>query len=98
MRLHPFIMKTPPFKKEPEVLFNNPGEEFVFVLKGKMDLDCAKEKIGLDAGDAIQFDPAEPHRAQYAREEDSALGDRHRKITFEAISQPINHKMICPKL
>ena len=68
--MHAFIMKTPPFKKEPKVLFDHPGEEFVFVLKGEMELVYGKEKIRLDAGDAIHFDPSEPHRAQCLGKED----------------------------
>ena len=82
--MHAFIMKTPPFKKEPKILFDNPGEEFVFILKGKMELDCGKEKIRPDAGDAIHFDPTEPHRAQCVREEDGeclviVIGKEHLK-------------------
>ena len=49
-----------------------------------MELDCGKEKIRPDAGDAIHFDPAEPNRAQCAREEDGeclviVIGKEHLK-------------------
>ena len=59
-----FIMKIPPFKKEPKVLFDHPGEELVFVLKGEIEHVYGKEKIRLEPGDAIHFDSSEPHRAQ----------------------------------
>jgi len=65
-----FIMKTPPYKKQPKLLFDHPGEELVFVLKGEMELVYGKEKIKLNAGDAIHFDPSEPHRAQCVGKED----------------------------
>jgi len=65
-----FIMQTPPFKKEPKVLFDHPGEELLFVLKGEMELVYGKEKIRLNSGDAIHFDPSEPHRAQCVGKED----------------------------
>ncbi len=65
-----FIMQTPPYKKQPKLLFDHPGEELVFVLKGEMELVYGKEKIKLNAGDAIHFDPSEPHRAQCVGKED----------------------------
>jgi transcriptional regulator with XRE-family HTH domain len=65
-----FIMKTPPFKKEPRILFDHSGEEFLFVLKGEMELVYGDKKIRLDAGDAIHFEPSEPHRAQCVGKED----------------------------
>ena len=65
-----FIMQTPPYKKQPKLLFDHPGEELVFVLKGEMEFVYGKEKIKLNAGDAIHFDPSEPHRAQCVGKED----------------------------
>ena len=62
--MEPFIIHYPVIKKEPKVLFDHPGEEFLFVLKGKMQLVYGKEKIDLEEGDAIHFDPSEPHRGQ----------------------------------
>lgn len=66
-----FIMQTPPHKKEPKVLFDHQGEELLLVLKGEMEFVYGKEKIRLDVGDAIHFDPSEPHRAQCVGKEDS---------------------------
>lgn len=59
-----FIMKHPPLKKKLKVLYDHPGEEFVLVLKGAIELVYGRETIRLAVGDAIHFDPSVPHRAQ----------------------------------
>ncbi|RLC12511.1 MAG: Cro/Cl family transcriptional regulator [Deltaproteobacteria bacterium] len=69
--IEPFIVKYPVIKTEPKLLFDHPGEEFLFVLKGEMELVYGKEKIRLGPGDAIHFDPSVPHRGQNAGKEES---------------------------
>jgi len=69
--IEPFIIRYPIIGKEPIKLFDHFGEEFLFVLKGKMDLVYGKEKIRLKAGDAIHFDPSTPHRGQNVGKEES---------------------------
>ncbi|MBN1105708.1 MAG: helix-turn-helix transcriptional regulator [Deltaproteobacteria bacterium] len=62
--IEPFVVRYPVIEKEPNILFDHPGEEFVFVLKGPMDLVYGKEKLRLQTGDAAHFDPSVPHRGQ----------------------------------
>ncbi|MFO7459288.1 MAG: XRE family transcriptional regulator [Desulfatiglandales bacterium] len=62
--IEPFIVKYPVIAKEPTTLFDHPGEEFLLVLKGKMELIHGKERIRLHPGDAVHFDPSVPHRGQ----------------------------------
>jgi len=69
--IEPFIVRHPVIEKEPTKLFDHPGEEFLLVLKGEIDLVYGKEKIRLKAGDAIHFDPSTPHRGQNAGQEES---------------------------
>jgi mannose-6-phosphate isomerase-like protein (cupin superfamily) len=69
--MEPFIVRYPVITKEPNVLFNHPGEEFLLVLKGEMELAYGKEKIRLEVGDAIHFDPSTPHRGQNVGKEES---------------------------
>jgi len=59
-----FIMEHPPVKKKIKALFDHPGEEFILVLKGAIELVYGEEIIHLETGDAIHFDPSIPHRAQ----------------------------------
>jgi len=69
--IEPFIIKYPLTKKEPGILFDHQGEEFLFVLEGQIDLVYGKEKIRLKEGDAIHFDPSVPHRGQNAGDAES---------------------------
>jgi transcriptional regulator with XRE-family HTH domain len=69
--IEPFIVRYPVIIKEPNVLFNHSGEEFLLVLKGKMELVYGKEKVRLEVGDAIHFDPSTPHRGQNVGKEES---------------------------
>jgi transcriptional regulator with XRE-family HTH domain len=69
--IEPFVIKHPVIEKEPSLLFDHPGEEFLFVLKGRIELVYGKERVRLDVGDAIHFDPSVPHRAQNVGKEES---------------------------
>jgi transcriptional regulator with XRE-family HTH domain len=69
--IEPFVIRYPVIKKEPKVLFDHPGEEFLFVLKGEMELVYGKEAIRLETGDSIHFDPSEPHRGQNIGKEEA---------------------------
>lgn len=69
--MEPFVIRYPVIKKEPKALFDHPGEEFLFVLKGEMELVYGKEKIRLETGDAIHFDPSNPHRGQNIGKEEA---------------------------
>ncbi|MBW1922830.1 MAG: helix-turn-helix transcriptional regulator [Deltaproteobacteria bacterium] len=62
--IEPFIVRYPVITKEPSILFDHTGEEFLFVLKGKMEFVYGKEKVRLNPGDAIHFDPSVSHRGQ----------------------------------
>jgi transcriptional regulator with XRE-family HTH domain len=64
--IEPFILKYPDTGKDPSTLFDHPGEEFLYVLKGKVELVYGDEKVALEAGDAIHFDPSIPHRGRNA--------------------------------
>lgn len=69
--IEPFIVKYPVIKKESTTLFDHPGEEFLLVLKGEIDLVYGKEKVRLRTGDAIHFDSSIPHRGQNATNQES---------------------------
>ena len=69
--IEPFVIRYPVIKKEPKILFDHPGEEFLFVLKGEMELVYGRETIRLETGDSIHFDPSEPHRGQNIGKEEA---------------------------
>ncbi len=64
--IEPFIVKYPVINKTPTKLYEHPGEEFIFVIKGEIEFIYGKKIIQLDQGDAIHFDPAIPHRMRNA--------------------------------
>ncbi len=66
-----FVIRHPPVKKEPKMLFDHPGEELIFVLKGQVELVLGDTKIRLEPGDAVHFDSSQPHRAQTVGDEES---------------------------
>ncbi len=69
--IEPFIVRYPVIEKEPNALFDHPGEEFVFVLTGEIEFICGKDRMRLGAGDSVHFDPSIPHRGQNAGEGES---------------------------
>ena len=62
--INPFIVKYPVIKKERDLYYDHPGEEFFMVLKGEVQFIYGNEKIHLKEGDTIHFDPSVPHRGQ----------------------------------
>ena len=79
-----FVVRFPVIAQEPTALFDHPGHEFLFVLKGKMELVYGKEKIRLNSGDAIHFDPSTPHRGQNTGQKECeclviVIGEEHLK-------------------
>jgi len=69
--IEPFIVKYPAAQKKPTKLYDHPGEEFLLVLKGKIDFIFGKKTIRLETGDSIHFDPSTPHRGQNAGKTES---------------------------
>lgn len=63
-QLEPFLVKYLVTKTKATKLYDHPGEEFLLVLKGKIDFIYGKKTIRLKAGDSIHFDPSIPHRGQ----------------------------------
>jgi transcriptional regulator with XRE-family HTH domain len=45
----------------PEQLVPYPGEGFIFVLAGKLNIVVGNEQFVLDAGDSIHYDALQPH-------------------------------------
>jgi transcriptional regulator with XRE-family HTH domain len=57
----------------PEQLAPFAGEEFVFVLAGKLTLSVGDEQFVLDAGDSIHYDALQPHCWRNESSEASAV-------------------------
>ena len=59
--MDPFVF-TFPSKIDTHVFFDHGGEEFVFILSGKVVFQVGDERWTLEEGDSIYFDAAIPHR------------------------------------
>jgi transcriptional regulator with XRE-family HTH domain len=60
-KMEPFIF-TFPAKIDSHVFFDHEGEEFLFVLKGRIEFQVGGERWVLREGDSLYFDSHIPHR------------------------------------
>jgi transcriptional regulator with XRE-family HTH domain len=74
--MEPFVMIFPP-NLEKDVRFDHEGEEFMFILSGKVELSVViDERVRswiLSAGDSAYFDSSLPHRGRSLQGESRAL-------------------------
>lgn len=70
--MQPFVF-TFPSEIDKYVFFEHEGEEFLFVLKGKVAFQVGTEKWVLEAGDSVYFDSRAPHRGWSVGGEAQAL-------------------------
>jgi transcriptional regulator with XRE-family HTH domain len=71
-RMQPFVF-TFPSEIDKYVFFEHEGEEFLFVLKGRVAFQVGVEKWVLEAGDSIYFESRIPHRGWSVGGEAQAL-------------------------
>jgi len=70
--MDPFIFTFPSSISE-DVQFEHAGQEFVFVLSGRLEFKVKDQTFELDPGDSIYFDAALPHRGRAIGGESKAL-------------------------
>jgi mannose-6-phosphate isomerase-like protein (cupin superfamily) len=61
--MEPFIMR-PPLAFQDNRRFEHGGQEMIFVLSGKMEVDFGNKIYKLSKGDCIYFDAHVPHRSR----------------------------------
>ncbi len=64
--MEPFIVDAPAAAPAAVVLSSHEGEEFMYVLSGRLEIAYGKETHTLDAGDSIYYDSIVPHHVQAA--------------------------------
>lgn len=60
-------------EREGETLYQHEGEQWLYVLSGRLQLEIADEEFMLGAGDAAHFDAAKPHKLAAQGEEDAEI-------------------------
>jgi len=61
-KAEPFILTIKP--SDQSATFQHGGDEFMYILSGKMEFTIAGETMVLNPGDAIYFNPQHPHSAR----------------------------------
>lgn len=62
-RMEPYVMR-PPLRFTDDRLFEHVGEEFMFVLAGRIEVTLSGRRIVLGVGDALYFDSHLRHRTR----------------------------------
>lgn len=70
--MEPFVMIFPSHIGK-EVFFEHEGEEFIFILSGRVEFMAGPRKYLLEPGDSLYFDSALPHRGRSLGDEARAL-------------------------
>ncbi|MBI3831669.1 MAG: cupin domain-containing protein [Planctomycetes bacterium] len=61
-KAEPFILTIKP--TDPPATFQHGGDEFMYILSGKMEFTIAGESTVLNPGDSVYFNPREKHSAR----------------------------------
>ena len=62
-----------PAEREGETLYQHEGEQWLYVLSGRLWLEIADEEFMLGAGDAAHFDAGSPHKLAAQGGEDAEI-------------------------
>ena len=71
-KMEPFLFNFPS-QIDKYVFFEHEGEEFMFVLSGRVEWQAGSRKLVLEPGDSIYFDARLPHRGRAIEGEARAL-------------------------
>lgn len=62
-RMEPFLFSFPR-RIDRHVHFEHEGEEFLFILSGRVEFEVSGEKYILEEGDSLYFDASQPHKGR----------------------------------
>lgn len=71
--MEPFIVNIEPSKESDYKLSSHEGEEFIFVLEGKIEIHYGKEIYELEKGDSIYLDSIVAHNIHAADEQNAKI-------------------------
>lgn len=71
-RMEPFLF-TFPKEIDRHVFFEHEGEEFIYILSGRVEWQAGGEKVILEPGDSVYFDSRLPHRGRALKGEATAI-------------------------
>ncbi len=71
--MEPFIIEIKKSNPEQMKLSDHEGEEFIYVLSGKLTIRYGKEEYQLETGDSIYYDSIVPHQVFTDNHEDAKI-------------------------
>ena len=71
--MEPFIIDIHPSSEEKHKLSSHEGEEFIYILKGEIEIFYGKDTHKLSAGDSIYYDSIVPHDVHATGEESAKI-------------------------
>ena len=71
--MEPFIVDVHPSVPEDCTLSFHDGEEFIYVLAGKIEVIHGSDCYVLEPGDSIYYDSTTPHQVQASGETDAKI-------------------------
>ncbi len=71
--MEPFLIEVHPPQSDNAKLSGHEGEEFLYVLKGGIEILYGKEVYQLDAGDSIYYDSVVPHSVHAMNNQDATI-------------------------
>jgi quercetin dioxygenase-like cupin family protein/DNA-binding XRE family transcriptional regulator len=71
--MEPFLIDIKPVKDNDEESSAHPGEEFIYVLSGEIEIAYGKEIIKISEGDSIYYDSSVKHHVHTANEKPARI-------------------------
>ncbi|MFA6831005.1 MAG: XRE family transcriptional regulator [Bacteroidaceae bacterium] len=71
--MEPFMIDIEEIEQSNYELSSHEGEEFIFVLKGKMEVFYGDQTYQLNVGDSIYYDSVVPHHVHSAKDNNASI-------------------------
>ncbi|PIE68920.1 MAG: DNA-binding protein [Deltaproteobacteria bacterium] len=74
-KMEPFAIKVPPKALEDLNYSHHEGQEFIYMLKGRLEVHLGDKVFVVESGDSLYFDSATPHALRALGEDDAEFLD-----------------------
>lgn len=71
--MEPFLVTVHPTVPEDVTMSSHEGEEFIYVLGGRIEVLYGEDSLMLEVGDSIYYDSTTPHQVQAAGDTDARI-------------------------
>lgn len=60
-RMEPFLVRVPPRRAGEGSAASHPGQEFIYMIQGRLEITLDGKAVVLEPGDSLYFDSSTPH-------------------------------------